>query len=396
MRQEKVAAKGLVRIKEGLILFPDGALQEADVVLRDGRIESVGANLVADAEIDAAGCYVLPGLIELHTHGMRGHAAETGDLIAYAATMAEFGATTFYPTLFCPPDRAVEHLRRHLRETDGLRLTPQVGGFRLESPYLAIPSGGTDLDVAPIDEALTRRLLAAGEGHIKLWDVSPELDGAVALIRRLSAQGIVCSIAHTHATIAQGRAAVDAGARLATHLFDVFYHTPERKDPDPDIYAPSLVDYLLVEDRLTCEIIGDGTHVDPLLVEMAFRCKGAERLAFVTDSNLASGMPPGRYSIPGNGGDVMIRSASDGVRLPDRDMILAGSALSPLDGLRNVVRLFGKDVATASRVWSATPARLMGLNKGEIAVGRDADLIVLDENLELLYTLVAGNVVYQA
>lgn len=389
-----MSSKDTLRIKNGQVLCQDGRLKEADIVLRDGQIDAVGHSLIADAEIDAAGHYVLPGLIELHTHGMRGHAAETGNLVEYAQTMAEFGATTYYPTLFCSPSRAVEHMRRHLQETDGLALTPQVGGFRMESPYLAIPSGGTDRDVAPIDDVVTEQLLAVGQGMIRLWDVSPELDGARSLIRRLSAAGIVCSIAHTRATIAHGRAAVEAGARLATHLFDVYYYTPERKDPDPDIYAPTLVDYLLLEDRLTCEIIGDGTHVDPLLVEKAFRCKGRERLAFVTDSNLASGMPPGRYAMPGNWGDVMIRTASDGVRLPDRDMILAGSALTPIDGFRNIVHLFGKDIATASQVWSATPAHLMGLNKGRLAAGRDADLIVLTPGLELVCTIAAGQVVY--
>jgi N-acetylglucosamine-6-phosphate deacetylase len=385
-----------LRIRNGQTLHPDGTVLEADVVLRDGQIQAIGPGLVAEAEIDAAGCYVLPGLIELHTHGLRGHSAETGNLAQYARTMAASGTTTFYPTLFCPPTQAARHMQRHLYETDDLERTPQVGGFRLESPYLVIPSGGTDKDVAPISDVVTRQLLQAGQGRVKLWDVSPELEGAPSLIGQLSAQGIVCSIAHTRATIAQGRAAVDAGARLVTHLFDVFYHTPERKDPDPDIYAPTLVDYLLLEDRVTCEIIGDGTHVDPLLVEKAFRCKGSSRLVFVTDSNLASGMPPGRYTMPGNWGNVMIRSASDGVRLPDRGMILAGSALSPIDGFRNAIRLFGKDIATASRTCSTNPARLMRLNKGEIAVGRDADLIVLDESLDLVCTIACGQIVWRA
>jgi N-acetylglucosamine-6-phosphate deacetylase len=384
-----------LRIGGGRVLHPDGTLAAAEVVLRGGRIGAVGPGRTGGADLDATGCTVLPGLIELHTHGMRGQSAETGDLVEYARLMAALGATTFYPTLFCPPAQAAAQMQRHRRETDDLRAVPQVGGFRLESPYLAIPSGGTDLDVAPIDPRTTALLLQAGQPLIKLWDFSPELEGAPAAIGQLSSQGIVCSIAHTRASIAQGRAAVAAGARLVTHLFDVFYHTPERKDPDPDIYAPTLVDYLLLEDRVGCEIIGDGTHVDPLLVEKAFRCKGRDRLVFVTDSNLASGMPPGRYAMPGNWGDVVIRSASDGVRLPDRDMILAGSALAPIDGLRNAVGLFGKDLATASRVWSANPARLMGLNKGEIAPGRDADLIILDESLDLVCTLVAGKVVYQ-
>lgn len=389
-----------LRLKGGQVLRPDGTLAEGDVVVRQGRVAAIGPRLATEAEVDATGCTILPGLIELHTHGMQGQSAETGDLAAYARVMATLGATTFYPTLFCAPDLAVRHLARHRRETDDLAAVPQVPGFRLESPYLAIPSGGTDKDVTPVSDAVTERLLAAGAvagssaSLIKIWDVSPELENAVEAIRRITGQGIVCSIAHTRASIAQGRAAVAAGARLVTHLFDVFYHTPERKDPDPDIYAPGLVDYLLLEDRVVCEIVGDGTHVDPLLVEKAFRCKGPAGLAFVTDSNLASGMPPGRYTMPGSWGDVVIRSASDGVRLPDREMILAGSALSPIEGLRNVIRLFGKDLATASRLWSTNPARLMGLNKGEVAVGRDADLIVVDANLDLVCTIVAGEIAF--
>jgi N-acetylglucosamine-6-phosphate deacetylase len=175
----------------------------------------------------------------------------------------------------------------------------------------------------------------------------------------------------------------------------VFYHDPESSDPDPDIYAPGLVDYLLVEDRLTCEIIGDGTHVDPMLVEMAFRCKPPSGLVFVTDSNYGAGMPPGRYVLPGDWGQVQVGAPNDGVRLPDRDMILAGSALTPIDSFRNVVSLFGKDLPAASRVWSGNPARLLGLNKGEIAVGRDADLILLDRELDLLYTIAGGRVIYR-
>ena len=386
--------QGTLVITDGRALLPDGTLAVCDIAIEDGRIAQIGGLSRAGPRIDALGTLVLPGLFDLHTHGMRGQSAEAGSLVEFARIEASLGATTFYPTLFCPPQAAAEHMERHRRETDELRQVPQVGGFRLESPYLAIPSGGTDQDTAPICPEITESLLRAGGGQVKIWDLSPELEGAVPLVARLSRLGIVCSIAHTRATISQGRAVVDAGARLVTHLFDVFYHTPERKDPDPDIYAPGLVDYLLIEDRVTCEIIGDGTHVDPRLVEKAFRCKPPDRLAFVTDSNLASGMPPGRYDLPGNWGRVVIRDANDGVRLVDRDMILAGSALSPIDGFRSTIRLFGKALATASRVWSRNPAALMGLNKGEIAVGRDADLIILDSQLALLYTIAAGRVVY--
>jgi N-acetylglucosamine-6-phosphate deacetylase len=130
-------------------------------------------------------------------------------------------------------------------------------------------------------------------------------------------------------------------------------------------------------------------------VEKALRCKTPDRIAFITDSNMGAGLPPGRYSLPGAWGDILVEGSNDGLRLPDRDMVLAGSALTPIAAFRNVIRLFGKDIATASRVCSTTPARLISLNKGEIAVGRDADLIVLDSDLNLLYTICAGAIIWR-
>jgi N-acetylglucosamine-6-phosphate deacetylase len=383
-------------IKDGNVLLADEALCRCDVRIEGRCIVELGSDLRAGNRIDAAGATVVPGLIDLHTHGLQWQSAETGSLFEYARSEAACGATTFFPTLFSAPADAAAQMRRHREETDDLSRTPMVGGFRLEAPYLAIASGGSARTLAPISETTTAMLLEAGGGRVKLWDVSPELPGAPEFVRFVSRRGVVCSIAHTEATIDQARAVVDAGARLATHLFDVYYYMPERKDPDPDIYGPGLVDYLLIEDRVAVEIIGDGTHVSPLLVEKAFRCKPDDKMVFVTDSNYGSGLPPGRYSLPGDWGNVSISGPNDGLRLVDRDMILAGSALSPIDSFRNVVRLFGKGLAAASHVWSRNPARLLGLNKGEIAVGTDADLIVLDEALNLRATIAGGEVVYRA
>jgi N-acetylglucosamine-6-phosphate deacetylase len=383
-------------IKNGCILLPSGEAYCGDLVISDGKIRLISQDLPTDENaIDAAGGWVLPGLIELHTHGIHTISAETGSLSEYARAEAAHGATTFYPTLFCNPEESIQHMRRYRQETDDFRLTPQVGGFRLEAPYLAIASGGSARALAPIHADTTARLLAAGGGLVKLWDVSPELPGAAGLVKALAERGVVCSIAHTHASVAQARAVVDAGARLATHLYDVFYYAPEMSDPDPDIFGASLVDYLLIDDRVTCEIIADGLHVDPINIEKTFRCKPHDKLVFVTDSNYGAGLAAGRYTLPGDWGNVQIDGPNSGVRLVDREMILAGSALTPLDSFRNAVRLFGKDLVTASRIWSRNPARLMGLNKGEIAPGMDADIIVLDDDLELVYTLSAGKVVYQ-
>ena len=382
---------GKLAIRNGSVLLADGRIETRDVLIESGVISMTGSGLKAASEIDASGCHVVPGLIDLHVHGICCESASLSNLEEIARIEASRGATMFYPALFAPPEEIRAQLERHRRETDELRLTPQVIGFRLESPYLADASGGLPRDCAPISGELTAMLIEAGGGHIKIWDISPELEGAPREIGKLASRGIVVSMAHTSATIDQAGAAVEAGTRLVTHLFDTFQMPVET---EPGAYPAGLVDYLLIEDRVTCEIIGDGTHVDPILVEKAFRCKTADRLAFVTDSNLGAALPPGRYELPMGWGLAEVNGPNDGVRLVDRGMELCGSALTPIDAFRNVICLFGKDIATASRVCSRTPARLMGLNKGEIAEGRDGDLIVLSQDLDLLHAVVSGKAVY--
>lgn len=379
-------------IRNGNVLSADGRLRRLPVFIREGHIVAPDADMPSAREINAAGCYVVPGFIDIHTHGI-GLDSAVGSLARYAEREAMAGATTFLPTLFGPPDETCAHLQRHLKETDNLRQTPQVGGFRLESPYLADPSAGLPRDCASVTPSLTERLLEAGQGHIRIWDFSPELPGAVKAIARLSRDGVVCSLAHTSATIEQARAAVDAGARLITHLFDTFTMPPMT---DLGVYPAGLTDYLLLEDRVACEIIPDGTHVPSLLVEKTFRCKPSHGLIFVTDSNYGAGLTPGEYDLPQAWGRVKIVGPYDGIRLIERGMELACSALTPVDAFCSAVQRFGKDLATASRVCSRNPAKLLGLNKGEIAVGRDADLVILDDVFQVRYTVVAGVVAYQA
>jgi len=378
-------------IKAGTVLCQNGELCVSDVLLEGGRIKQIGVNLKGEAYIDGAGAYVLPGLIDTHTGGIGFIELETGALRDFAEAEAACGATTLYANVGSSPDHSARIMERHRRETNELTDVPQIAGFRLELPYLARPGAATKDRLAPITPENTQLLLDAGGGHIKIWDISPELPGAAELIRGLSSRGIVCSICHTDATIAQARTAVEAGARLVTHMFDTFV-LPEMTDPG--VYPAGLVDYLLIEDRVTCGIIADGTHVHPLLVEKAFRCKTPRRVAFVTDATFASGLPPGEYTHPGTSDTFEVGERNQGRRRAGTGM-LSGSALTPLDLFRNAVTLFGKDIATASQVCSTTAARVMGLNKGEIAIGRDADLIILDSDLELLYTIAAGTVLYE-
>ncbi len=389
-----VAEKQSLSIINGRVLTPGGKLVSDCVNIESDLISGFGDSSEYFKKLDASGGYVVPGLIDIHTHGI-GMESASGDLVAYAAREAAAGATTFFPTLFGPADMIAEWMIRHLEETDSLRLTPNVGGFHLESPYLAKSGGGLPGDLAPINRELTEKMLAAGGGHIRIWDVSPELRGAVQEILYLSTKNIVCGMAHTHATIGQARAAVDAGARLVTHLFDTF-EMPEDTASTTGVYPAGLVDYLLIEDRVACEIIPDGTHVDPMLVEKTRRCKPLQGLVFVTDGNFGAGLPPGEYDLPQRWGRCRIDGPNNGVRLMERGLVLSGSALTPIDCFRNAIRLFGMNVAEASCLCSRNPALLLGLNKGEISMGRDADMLILDSDLNVLYVIVAGKLIYQS
>jgi N-acetylglucosamine-6-phosphate deacetylase len=341
----------------------DGQWVAGDLVIEDGRIAGVGEVRTDLPALEVDGARILPGLVELHTHGIGHLSPENASLVEVAAAMAARGCTHFLPTLFAPPERLLDLLRMHRRATDDLRACPGVGGFRLESPYLAATGAGVAQDLAPISPALTAALLEAGGGHIRVWDIAPELPGAPELIAELTARGIICSLAHTRANLTQARAAVDAGARLVTHLFDTFALPKMR---DPGVYPAGLVDYLLVEDRVTCELIADGTHVHPLLLEKALRCKGRERIAFVTDGNYGAGLPPGDYELPNAWGPVRIDGPNDGVRLLERALTLAGSALTPLDLLHNAIERCGLDWAGACQVCASTPARVLGHPGGKL------------------------------
>jgi len=145
---------------------------------------------------------------------------------------------------------------------------------------------------------------------------------------------------------------------------------------------------------VACEIIADGTHVPAFHVEKTLRCKPALGVILVTDSNFGAGLPPGEYDLPQGWGRAKVSGPNNGVRLIDRGMGLSGSAMTPIDSFRNAIRMFHKDMALASRLCSGNPARLLGLNKGAIAIGRDADLLVLSPKLDVLYTVVGGKIIF--
>ena len=250
--------------------------------------------------------------------------------------------------------------------------------------------GGSAGSLSRIEQDITRSLHEASRGTIRVWDVSPELDGAVAFVEWAASAGIVTSLAHTRATIAQTRAAIDAGLSLVTHMYDTF---DLAEQTDPGVYPAGLTDYLQIEDRVMVEIIPDAVHVHPFLVEKTLRCKGMDRVVFITDSLRGSGNPPGRYPGLADGQEVEV-TRDRGMRRVGDDA-LSGSCLTQLQGLRNAVGVFGRSIREASILCSRNAARLLRLRKGCLAVGWDADVILLDRDLKLVATVLGGRLMQQ-
>ncbi len=376
-------------IRGGTVLVDDELKPGTDVTIENGRIASIGPSALpahGDQVFDATGRYVLPGLIDLHSHGMRDVMVDKDDIFRYSRYQIENGVTTCLPTLAGSPTADIARMRSILEETHDFRLTPNLAGFRPEIMYVADASGGPAASLALPTPETTRAVWEASQGRIRIWDVSPELEGALPFIEWCAANGVVASMAHSSAGIEMVRQAVDAGLTLVTHFYDLFAMP---KETDEGVYPVGVTDYINIEDRLAVEIIPDGVHVHPILAEKTLRCKGPDRVAFITDSLKGSGNPPGRYEglIPEEPVEVTvdrgIRRISDG--------ILSGSALTQIAGFRNAVRRFGKSIPIASRLCSRTPARILGLsNKGAIGPGMDADLILLQKDLELAAVMVAG------
>ena len=230
-----------------------------------------------------------------------------------------------------------------------------------------------------------RRLVEAGAGQVRVMTLAPELPGSLELVELLVRESVVASIGHTDATEAEVRAAVDAGASAATHVFNAMAPFHHRE--------PGAVGAVLDLPGVSCELICDGVHVDPVAMRLLFRAKGVSGMRLVTDAMSAAGMPDGEYPLGGHPVSV----AGGRAVLADGESI-AGSTLTMEEAVQNAVRFLGVTVEEAILMASANSARLLGMEgrKGEISAGSDADMVVLDDVLAVQATMVAGQWVFGA
>jgi N-acetylglucosamine-6-phosphate deacetylase len=365
-----------------------GALELGAVVVNDGRIieiqRSPRTGALPSHIIDTA--IVAPGLIDLQVNG--GFGAEVGPdssaLLTIARRLPESGVTTYLPTLVSTSATAY---RAAFDAFDTFLGAGEVQGahalgFHLEGPFLSPARKGAH-PLAAIEQADGRLFDELLECHrLRLMTLAPERPGGVERIRRLRQRGVQVSLGHTDASLEEFTSGVDAGAEMATHLYNAMSPFGHR--------APGSIGGALTDDRVTVGLIADGIHSHPASLRLAVRAKGIERIALVTDMMAAAGMSAGRYTLGGQ--SVLVDNQT--ARLEDGT--LAGAVVFLDQAIRNMVRWTGVTPAEAISMATEVPSRLLGAtDRGHILTGGRADLVLLDEDLRVTATFISGRRVYE-
>jgi N-acetylglucosamine-6-phosphate deacetylase len=362
------------------------------VVVRDDRIAAVGSGAPpAGNPVDLAGRWLLPGYIDLHVHG-GGGGSLTGDDPEEHRAAAEFhgrhGTTSLLATtVSSTPDHLVAAIGA-LRDIVGKPAQgARVLGINMEGPFLSVECRGAHDPELVRDPDLAEfgRLAALADGALRVVTVAPERPGAADLIAAVRAAGAVVSIGHSATPYDVALDAVDRGARLVTHTFNGMHPLHHRR--------PGLVGAALNSPELTCELIADGMHVDPAVVATLVSAKGVDRVVLITDCMHAAGLPEGDYDM----GEGHLITVADGLAKLSGTNTIAGSTLTMERAVQNVVRWAGVSVPEASRMASENQARLLGLPgvTGRIVVDGLADLVVLDDDLTVLATMVGGEWIHR-
>lgn len=375
-------------------------IRNGTLVIKDGRIVEVAEGTLEAPDalvIDAQGRYVAPGFIDLHVHGGGGHDFMDGTLDAFlqvAETHARFGTTAMVPTtLTSDQDSLFRTLELYEEATQKNENGAQFLGLHLEGPYFAMSQCGAQDPryIRNPDTNEYREIIRRANGSVKRWSVAPELPGALDMGRYLRAEGIIASVAHTEAIHEDVVLAAENGYTLMTHLYSAMLGVTRR---NAFRYAGAVESAFLLDD-MDVEIITDGIHLPPPLLQLIYKIKGPDRIALITDAMRAASLPPGD-SILGplhNGLKVLVE---DGVaKLPDRSSF-AGSVATADRLVRTIVQQAGVPLLDAIKMMASTPARIMGVQdrKGSLTVGKDADIVLFDEDIRVSTTIVGGKVIF--
>ncbi|HLO08548.1 MAG TPA: N-acetylglucosamine-6-phosphate deacetylase [Terriglobales bacterium] len=374
----------LERIEQPLLLMDGGSIVE--VTSRAAREVPTNIRLV-----DFADGILAPGFIDLHIHGGAGHdvmEAGAGALPPVERLLVSHGVSSYFPTTVTAPlDATLSALTRLADAIEAAERSPQPQngelrarplGIHLEGPFISHKRRGVHPPenlLAPSPAAFDRFWQAA-RGHIRVLTIAPELPGALEVIKLASSRGVCVSLGHSNADLDAARAGFAAGARHATHTFNAMRPLDHRD--------PGILGEVLTDSRLSAEIIADGIHVDPVIVQLFLKAKGPEAAVLITDATAATGMPDGRYRL----GSLEVEVKDGRCMVGDS---LAGSVLTMDRAVRNVMQFAQWDLQQAVRLATLNPARVAGVKSGgTLQAGAPADLVVLSPSGEVRKTIIRG------
>jgi len=372
-------------IVNGQVVLQSG-VRQCSIALTDGRIAAIGDPDTGgvDEVIDAGGMVVAPGFIDLQINGGLGNdfATDPTAIWSLAKELPRYGVTSFLPTIVTSPMESVSHAQDVVLHPPPNASGAIPLGLHLEGPMLSPQQAG-----AHSAEYLRSPNAETIEGWhpdtgVVMVTIAPELPGALDVAGKLTTRGITVAAGHSEATTEQAADGFDAGIGMVTHLYNAMSPLHHRQ--------PGLVGHALGRDDVAASIIVDGIHVDPIAVAAAWSAMGSKRIALVSDAVAAQGMPDGAYKLGRE--HVILRDGA--VRRHDGG--LAGSNLTLDQAVRNLVAFTGCELTEAIEAAAATPARILGLrSKGILAVGYDADLVLFDDKLQVMLTIVGGHVAYE-
>ncbi|MFJ8465332.1 N-acetylglucosamine-6-phosphate deacetylase [Streptomyces swartbergensis] len=354
------------------VVLPTGTVENGQVTIDGTRITTTAPE---NAQvIDVTGHYVLPGFVDIHNHGGGGASFTSGsveDILKGIHTHRLHGTTTLVASTVTGD---MDFLTQRAGLLSELAEQGEIAGIHFEGPFISPCRKGAHSEelLRDPDPAEVRKLIDAARGRAKMVTLATELPGGIDSVRLLAEHGVIAAIGHTDATYEQTVEAIDAGATVATHLFNAMPPLGHR--------SPGPIAALLEDDRITVELIDDGTHLHPAALQLAFHRAGADRVAFITDAMDAAGFGDGRYWL----GPLEVEVA-DGVARLLTDGTIAGSTLTLDRAFKRAVTVDGLSVGDAVQALSATPARLLGMSDriGSLEPGKDADLVLLDADYDL-------------
>ncbi len=369
-------------IKNGTLLTDTFEFKQFDIAF-EKTITDIGANLSGGVSFDATDCYVIPGLVDTHMHGAVGESfleVKEGSASTICEFEAKNGTTTLVPALSAAVEEkmtaAIKDICAVAKKQEG---EAKLLGIHLEGPFFSLKYKGAHLpkNIRTPDAQEFDRLYAASEGMVKIITMAPETENGIETVGHIAEKGVTVSVGHSDATYNEALAAFDAGATQTTHTFNAMSPLNHRN--------PGVVGGGMMRSDVTCELICDFFHVHPDVVKLLISIKGSDKVTMITDSEVGTGLPDGEYIV--NGRTLTVRDQ----KTYTEDGTIAGGTSVLLDGVKNLVsigiplceavKMASKNGAIAAKIYDRV---------GSLAVGKDADILVLDRDLNLKAVFVNG------